>query len=195
MPRPISSSERRRQLARILERHGHSPIAAGSARAVGVRLRDLTLRDKRERGSLLDVETGAEVGEALSGTMERIDARALLQKMQTGRRHAFIHTHPDGRSFSESDVTGLVAHWPLPSAVVAVGSQGTWYAISVEPGGRSPSPADVAAVFRKESDALAARYADFVQTGALTRRAAQRQFTHEVWERIAPSLGLRYDRV
>ena len=160
-----------------------------------MRLRDLTLRDKRERGSLLDLETGAEVGEAVSGTRERIDARPLLQKMQAGRRYAFIHTHPDGRSFSESDVTGLVAHRPLLSAVVAVGSQGTWYAISVEPGGRSPSPADIAAVFRNESDALAPRYTDLVQTGVLTRRDAQRQFTHDVWERIAPSLGLRYDRV
>ena len=42
---------------------------------------------------------------------------------------------------------------------------------------------------RKQSDALASRYTDLLQSGVLTRRGAQRQFTHEVWERIAPGSG------
>jgi hypothetical protein len=195
MAYPSSRAERRRELVQILQRHTQALISAESVRAVGVRLRDETLRHRTERGTLLNLDTGVEVGDAPPGTTERIDAGSLLRKMRVGRRYVFVHTHPDGRSFSESDVAGLVAHWPLPSVVVAVGSQGTWYAISVEPESKCPSPADVAVVLRQESDALAPKYSELLQTGTLTRRDAQRQFTHEVWERIAPRLGLRYDRV
>jgi hypothetical protein len=39
------------------------------------------------------------------------------------------------------------------------------------------------------------KYRERVQSGGMTRRDAQSAATHEVWEHIAPALGLRYDRV
>jgi proteasome lid subunit RPN8/RPN11 len=195
MATPSPAAGRRRLLLQVLERHTQSPAAAAPVRAAGVRLRDETLRDKVERGALLDVETGEQVGEVVVGTAEAVEAGPLLRLMRPGRRYVFVHSHPDGRSFSQADVAGLVAHWPLLCAVVAIGAQGTWYVVSVAPGLEAPPPADVGAAFRQEREALAPTYQELVQRGALPRREAQRQLTHEVWERIAPGLGLRYDRV
>ena len=195
MATPSPAAGRRRLLTQVLERHTQSPPAPAAVRATGVRLRDETLRDKVERGALLDAESGEQVGAVVVGTAEGVEAGPLLRLMRPGRRYVFVHSHPDGRSFSQADVAGLVAHWSLLCAVVAIGAQGRWYVISVAPGREAPPPADVGAAFRQERETLAPTYQALVQRGALTRREAQRQLTHEVWERIAPGLGLRYDRV
>jgi hypothetical protein len=141
------------------------------------------------------MDTGAQIGEVLRGSTEVVAAGAVLAKMEWGHRYVFVHTHPDGRSFSASDVMVLAAHWPLLRAVVAIGAQGTWYVVSVEPGHDAPPPAAVAAAFAKERDAQAPQYETAVRSGDMTRREAQRLLTHGVWEQIAPDLGLRYDRV
>ena len=67
--------------------------------------------------------------------------------------------------------------------------------LSLESGRDRPSLQDLFEVFREERDALAPTYEAAMQSGTLTRRAALRAHTHEIWERIAPKLGLRYDRM
>jgi hypothetical protein len=51
-------------------------------------------------------------------------------------------------------------------------------------GGRLPA-------CERERDALAPTYQRLVQAGHLTRRQAQREHPHEIWEGLAPALGLR----
>ena len=49
--------------------------------------------------------------------------------------------------------------------------------------------------FDQERATPAPGYEQLVQAGELTRREAQRAYTHAVWERIATAVGLRYNRV
>lgn len=115
--------------------------------------------------------------------------------MIPGQGYAFVHTHPEGISFSAADATVLVAHALALRAVAAVGGPGMWYVLSIDPQRKPPSPADVSPAFERERDALAPSYQHRAQAGGLTRREARREHTHEVWERLAPALGLRYNRV
>lgn len=131
----------------------------------------------------------------MEGIGDRLEARPVLRAMLPDQRYAVVHTHPEGISFSATDATVLVAHAPTLHAVAAVGGPGMWYVLSIDPHRKPPSPADVLPAFATEWEALASTYQHPVHAGVLTRREARREHTHEVWERLAPALGLRYDRV
>ena len=193
-PQGAGGTLRERVIA-TLERHRVPPAGAQACRDRGVALREATFRRKVEHGVLLDADTGGQVGGTVTGTAEQVDAEQLLRAMRPGRRYVFVHTHPLGYSFTPLDVAVLAAHWPQLCAVVAVGGQGVWYIASVLPGYSAPAPEDVRTAFRNELPGVAPAYQARVQAGELTRKEAQRQITHDVWERIAPDLDLRYDRV
>ena len=143
---------------------------------------------------ILRAGTGEPLGEILSGTSEQVEAGPLLRRMQPGERYVSVHTHPGGQSFSAHDAVVLVAHHQRLIVVAVVGAQGVWYVLSVNPDRAPASPGEVYDAHFQEYDALAPAYAQLVQPGTLTRREAQRQHTHAIWEHIAPALGLRYDR-
>ena len=178
-----------------LERHGLSAAAAQALWRWGVALRDQTLRTKREYGAFVDAESGELFGDVLGGTGDEFEAGSLLRALRPDRRYATVHTHPEGGSFSPVDAAVLVAHAPLLRVVAAVGAQGNWYMLSVAPGGVPPDPVEIRPAYRLAFGLLAPTYSALVQEGALTRRVAQRAHTHAVWERLAPTMGLRYDRV
>ena len=186
---------RRAQVLATLEAHGLTAAGAEALRRLGVELRERMLRTKREYGAFVDAETGESVGGVLTGAGDRLEARSVLQAMIPGRRYAGVHTHPEGASFSPTDGTVLVAHASTVCAIAVVGGPGIWYVLSPVPGRTLPSPEAVFPAFERERDALAPPYEALLRAGALTRREAQRAHTHEVWERLAPVLGLRYDRV
>jgi hypothetical protein len=185
----------RRHLLRTLEGHGLTPGAARSARVQGVKLREETILRKVEHGVLIDAAIGDQVDGVVVGTAVQVDAERLLWAMQPERQYVFIHTHPLGYSFTPLDVAVLAAHWPRLRVIVAVGGQGVWYVASVLPDRTAPSPAAVREAFERARDETAPRYETRVQAGDLTRREAQRRLTHDVWEHIAPNLGVRYDRI
>ena len=195
MPDAPRARDRRAWLLGVLVAHGLAPVGAQALWRMGVALRARTLQTKREYGAFVDAETGAPFGDVLSADGDELEAGPLLRAMPPGRRYAAVHTHPEGFSFSATDALVLVAHAPTLRTVAAVGGHGVWYVLSLAPDREPPALEDVFAAFRQERDALAPAYQRLMEEGALTRRAAQREHSHTVWERIAPALGLRYDRV
>lgn len=195
MPDAPRARDRRAWLLGVLVAHGLAPVGAQALWRMGVALRARTLQTKREYGAFVDAETGAPFGDVLSADGDELEAGPLLRAMPPGRRYAAVHTHPEGFSFSVTDATVLVAHAPALRAIAVVGGHGVWYVLSVDPHRGRPAPADVLLAFEREEATVAPAYRQRVQAGDLTRREAQRAYTHEVWERSAPALGLRYDRV
>ena len=190
-----SRRDRRARVLATLEAHGLSAAGAGALWRLGAELRDRTLRTKQEYAALVDAETGEPFGEVLAGASDEVEARPLLRTMRPHRRYAGVHTHPDGASFSPIDASLLVSYAPALCAIAAVGGQGVWYVLSPMPDSPVAAPVDIRTAFDQERDGLAPGYEQRVQAGELTRREAQRAYTHAVWERIATAVGLRYDRV
>lgn len=195
MPDVPRARDRRERLLAVLVAHGLAPAGAQSLWRVGVELRARTLQTRREYGAFVDAETGVPLGDVMSGSGDRLEAGLGLRVMIPGQQYAVVHTHPEGFSFSVTDATVLVAHAPALRAIAVVGGHGVWYVLSIEPHRGLPAPAAVLLAFEREEAAVAPAYRQRVQAGGLTRREAQRAYTHEVWERSAPALGLRYDRV
>jgi hypothetical protein len=88
---------------------------------------------------------------------------------------------------------------PEIEALVVIGGDYTFYILSMVPGiGIEKDRAFAFSVPDRFEDAalvLAASYRALRQRGYLTRAQAWQEQSHEVWQRIAPLLQLRYDRV
>ncbi len=189
----MASPDRRAVIA-VLQRHGLPSAGAEGLRSVGVNLRGKTLLAKREFGAAVEAATGLQFGQQVAGSAGRVEMGPLLRAMVGERRYGCVHTHPEGYAFSPNDAAVLVSFRAVV-LIAVVGGQGTWYVLSVDPDREPPLTHVLFETFRQEREILAAKYESLVRSGELTRREALREHTHEVWERIAPSLGLRYDRV
>ena len=187
-------TDRRRRLIAALHRHDIAGDVAVAVHTLGIRLRDTTARTRKETGALVNVRTGAHHGPTLAGTARSLELGPLLRDLPPGEQFICVHTHPDGGSFSPEDAA-LVIRFRAICVITAVERQGGWYILSLALGHPPPSPQQILEAFEAERDATVHRYRDLVQSGALKRVEAQRQHSHQVWEKIAPALGLRYDRV
>jgi hypothetical protein len=76
-----------------------------------------------------------------------------------------------------------------------VGLDRTWYVLSKMPNAALAAPIDVLVTYRIEVTRLRPKYQSLIQTGAMPSDLAWRQHLHEVWQAIAPGLGLQYDRI
>jgi hypothetical protein len=161
---------------------------------LGQTIRSTTLQGHQELAVLVDAETGEELGPAVTGSTDRLELGPLLRRIAPGRRYVCVHTHPESSSFSPYDVA-LLLRFPAIQVVTAVGVDGSWYVVSLEPDQPMPAVNAMAAAVQAARDELAPRFEALVQTGALTRQAARRELSHLIWQRVAPPLGLRYDRV
>jgi hypothetical protein len=112
--------------------------------------------------------------------------------MMPGRRYFTLHTHRVSTSFSDADALVLVEN-PLLRAVGVIGADGTWYFLSRGRG--RPAGEAVVRAFTAAAIALSRTYLVLMRSGALAREEALRAFSHAIWERVAPPLGLRYDRI
>jgi hypothetical protein len=177
----------------LLRDHGLRSSTARAVAQVGEDLRVRTERQGSEFAALLAVGTGALVGPVLGGQPAEVPVGGQLQAMQAGRRYIHLHTHPPpSAAFSDADVGMLVTYAGLRTMAV-IGVDRTWYVLSKVPG--QTLRAEVEQGFTVQVAALAPKYARLIRSGALSVAEAWRLHTHEVWEQLAPRLGLRYDRV
>lgn len=184
----------RRRLLQLLEQHGFTPAAAQAAREQGLKLRDLTSRYGIEFGIFIDAETGEPLGAVMTGTAEHLDVTRALNATMPGRRYVCVHAHPASTSLWVLDVSLLVNAGNVV-AIVAVGSDGTWYVGSLDPEAPRPSERELFDAWRSAYYATVDKYDTARGAGQLTRRQAQRLHSHEIWELAGPALGLRYDRL
>ncbi|MGH2353674.1 MAG: hypothetical protein ACRDJN_18885 [Chloroflexota bacterium] len=142
---------------------------------------------------MIDAQAGTQLGSLARGQIDGVDIARQVYAAR-GRRAVSVHTHPHSSSFSPADAN-LLSKARDVCAVVVVGADGTWYLLSIEPGKALPADATIEGAYRITRQSLIPKYLALVQSQAMTRARAWQEHSHEVWERIAPVLGLRYDRI
>jgi len=176
-----------------LRRHGLSEATALAVVRLGEELRARMVHQDIEYAAMIDMHSGAQLGPILSGEAHRVDLRPQLESMQMRRSYIQIHTHPGGLTFSPSDGEITAAHEGI-QAMVAVGTNGIWYILSKAPNFVPLPPRQVAGSFTIEWQAQRPRYQIAIINGELPASALN-ELPHQVWQTMAPLLGLRYDRV
>lgn len=146
-----------------------------------------------EHAGTVDAQSGRRLGAIAAGAHRSVDIGPQLQAAQ-GHRAASVHTHPGSSSFSTDDVQLLLEEAVL-EVVTAVGADGTWYVVSIEPRGTPPPVPHMETQYDVAMQLRARPYRALVRLGVLTRDEAWRELTHVAWQVIAPALGLRYDRI
>ncbi len=143
---------------------------------------------------MLDAATGEMTGAIIRGERLRTDIGSRIDAMRPGLTYVQIHTHPGSRSFSPEDML-LLATFPSVRAMVVAGIDGTTYVASYTVEMSKPNAETLLPAWDAEWDTLLLFYGPLIVSGVLTLDAAARAQSHEVWLRLAPRFGLRYDRV
>jgi hypothetical protein len=120
--------------------------------------------------------------------------RVSFRTSDIGRYRGSIstHNHPGGRSFSAEDV---IAGSMLDQAEIRVITpKKRIYRIQPK-SGKWPTPEAIRAAFQAEDAKVTSRLLRDVEKGKITIEEANLEHHHRVWERIAPGLGLVYERV
>jgi hypothetical protein len=169
-------------------------MAAVFIAATSSELRRLALLRGAEIAATFHAQSGAMIGELISGGGSEVDIEPHLNAMLSGSTYVSVHTHRASTSFSDADALVLAVN-RLVTCVVAIGTDGTWYLLSKVPDLAHPEPADVVREFTAAAVALSQRHLQMVRLGRRSPEEALREFSHEVWLLTAPRLGLLYDRI
>jgi proteasome lid subunit RPN8/RPN11 len=204
MPNLSAGTPRGRDYQPIIDliiRHGATTLAA---QAVVVLAEDLLAQMRREpdpdrqreHAGMVDARAGDRIGPITVGTRLGVGFEAQFQAAsQRGVTGAIaVHTHPGSSSFSEADASAF-DQAPLVTLLVVVGADGTWYALSLQPDVTPPTRAEIEERYKEAFDHLAPAYAALSNTGSLSEGRAWQELTHDIWDAVAPGLGLRYDRI
>ena len=178
----------------VLQQHGASRTAAEAVKTLGDELRARTFERTIEFAAMIDAVSGMPVGVIESGSENQVEITSHIRAMMPGHRYIQLHTHLLGSSFSDADGALLVAVRELQMLVVTDVDE-VWYVLSKSPRGTVAAEFDVFDAYHREALALRPRYLDLIDSGIMSRDDARRDLSHQVWRRIAPRLGLGYDRV
>ena len=191
----------RQSLVDTLVRHGLTEPAARAVVQFGEELLDQMAREadpdrQREHAGMVDARTGERLGPITAGTRRGVGFADQIQAAQaSGVTSAIaVHTHPGSSSFSEADAAAF-DQAPLVTLLAVAGADGTWYVLSLEPGTPPPTEDEIEERYNDVLDHLEPAYHALVYAGSLTEKRAWRDLTHEIWDVIAPGLGLRYHRI
>jgi hypothetical protein len=202
MPRfSASPAGSRDGLIDLLVRHGLTQHAAQAVVAFGEELREQMVQEpdpdrQREHGGVLDARSGERLGPITAGTRTSVSfAEQIRAAHARGTASAAgVHTHAGSSSFSAGDA-GLFDAAPVITVMVVTGPDGTWHVLSPEPGTTPPPSDEVEERLEVVLEHLSPTYRAMVNDGTLPPDRAWRELMHETWEIIAPTLGLRYDRL
>ena len=190
---------RRRRVIAALVRHGLTERTAHALYRLGLTLRWRMLLQPDpalwvEQAGMVDAQTtGRRLGPVVRGRRDGVDI-GLLVRSARGLRSAIVHTHPHSSSFSPDDAD-LLAKAPDVCALGALGADGTWYILSRAPGTPPAVKAAVDHAYWTARQVLVPKYRALVQAQAMTRARVWQEHSHEIWQQIAPTLGVRYDRI
>jgi uncharacterized protein with PIN domain len=187
-------ADRSSAVVALLMSHGVSSRAARNTARIGEALRQRMAETRIEFAVLIDDASGDQVGETLSGIVDQVDLHSHMDAMQPGRRYLHVHTHPASSSFSDDDLTVLLAHVEMRT-IVAVGSDGTWYFLSRVRGRPTVDPVVGTALWNVHFGEVAAADDLLIARGILSDSEALRREAHETLVRLAPEIGLRYDHL
>lgn len=180
-------------LTRLLREHGVGEEAARAVEHLGAELRVHARERDAEFAAMVDAETGAQVGEILSGGRSEVRIGPHLDAVVAGRQYVHLHTHPGSSSFSSTDATVFAQTTGL-QVMAVVGADGTWYVLSRRAGAAPLHVQTLAVAYRSAIAALASRFQSLVRSGAMTPQAAWREHSHQAWQQVAGRLALHYDR-
>jgi hypothetical protein len=187
------AEDERQHIVQLLQKHGVPENTAQLVVPAGEALRREAARLGAERAASFDIETGQAVGPGLTGRGAEVDIGPQIRSMRADRAYVSIHTHAMSASFSDRDADVLLSNHAIRN-IVAVGADGTWHALSKQPGIQHADAAKAVAAFGLAFAALAPDYLALARSGAVSREEALRRLVDAIWRYLAPRLGLRYDR-
>ncbi len=177
---------------RLLD-HGIGDRAAREVVRIGEVLRIRTQEHGTEFAAMVDVESGAQIGDILGGVTQSVDTGPHLNAMRAGRQYVHLHTHPSSSAFSRQDAAILISNNSIQTMGV-IGSDGTWYLLS-RATQTIVSIRSTFIAYNQAIQSLETHYEALVQRREVTQEAAWREHSHEAWQRIATQVHLRYDRI
>jgi hypothetical protein len=190
-----------RAIVDLIVQHGGTEQAARAAVALAGELLARMAHEpdpdrQREHGGVVDAVTGERIGPISVGTRGSVSfAEQIRATRERGTASVIgVHTHPGSSSFSPADA-GLFERDAIVAVMAAVGPDGSWYVLSPEPGTTPPPKDEIEERFETVLDHVAPTYRALIDDGTLPPDRAWQELVHEVWDIIAPALGLRYDRL
>ena len=197
------SPKREQQLLELLAAAGVSGAAAQAVLETGRALRDRSRTSSDERAAMISKRTGRRLGRVLRGEPNGVDISEHIEALVPDHPYVQLHTHPSAPSpsLSERDAFNVVGVAQIEATVV--GADDAWYVLSRWGEFEGPRNErerqlrlrEVFDAFWNELRRLKPRFDALVDAGTLDQGEARHHLTHQVWERIAVRLGLRYDRV
>jgi hypothetical protein len=197
--RPVTSGggeppDRTPEVIALLRAHAvPAPDAPRIARAGGL-LRRRTEQEGVEFAALFDLGHGSAVGAPLPGKETEIDLTPQMRLVRPGHRYLHLHTHPASSSFSDRDLRLLLGH-PELRTVAVVGQDRTWYLLTKRRGQPMVSVEEGLARWRRQFRDVAQPDNALIAQGLLSEAEALVRELHETMVRLAPEIGLRYDRL
>jgi len=181
-------------------RHGIDIAVAREVEAVGADLRSRTRKNAVEYAAMIDMDTGAAIGEILQGQRRTIKVGPHLKLLQTGHRYIQIHSHPGDAPFSFDDVR-LLLERPAIRVSIVVGSSGVWYVMSkgsriddLPPERIRRVRAEIKVTLMRLRHRLQPKYDELFARGVIEAPEYWPRLFHDAWSQIAPNVDLRYDR-
>lgn len=180
------------RLPRLLVRHGLSERAARAAVEVGARLRARTQRHGVKFAALLDADSGELRGGIARGTDNEVTA-AHIGHMRAGHEYLAVHTHPSSAAFSHADAALFVPFSQL-RALAVVGTNGTWYLLSIPPTRPRRDFAGLDQAVAVEFVVLRPTYVARRDAGELTSAEVLKAAVHQAWLNVSVRFDVRDDR-
>lgn len=178
---------------RLMRQHGIPEATARVLVSVGEALRQAAQQAQLEHAASFDIDMGAPAGPLRAGSAHEVDVADQIAAMRPGHRYVAVHTHATSAGFSDRDVALLLSNEPIRT-IVAIGFDGTWHALSKQPNRKHATREAAVRAFQLALQRLAAPYLARARAGTMSPDQALQEAVHEIWQLLAPPLGLRYDR-
>lgn len=134
-------------------------------------------------------------GNKVNGTIEGGKDYVQGQGLMLQHPAILIHNHPSSNSFSDADIAQLFYDSDMQHLFVT-GADGTLYRMSkTEFTMPSLVPQTIMEDWARFKEDLMDDFLPKVQSGEISRRAAWKEQTHQISERMARTWGLDYERV
>lgn len=146
-----------------------------------------------EHAGLFDLTSMKPIDVIMEGQHSKVSTIPLLQKMEKGNQYVHIHTHPEGSSFSLTDVLLLHDFDQIHQLVVVAGN--IEYRLSRIPNRLIASPGIIEQAYLSELNKLLKPYRKKYKADRKLPKYVTNQITRELWNSLALILGLEYTEV
>lgn len=189
MPRPDDEEETPSE--KIFMQHGASARAAKKIVKIGSDLATQALSMDEERVAAIDLVSGLQVGDTISGSSEKVSFVKLLRHMEDGKKYGLLHGHPRSSTFSPDDLLPLTR---LNVGMVSVfGSEDDIYVVSLAEEINLDAK-KMMGLWEEETKSITDNVSHLKKEGK-SENEANKILRHKSMQKLAKLLGLRYNKI